>query len=217
MKAEEEENDPPKDQAAPKAKAMPRGKGKAKAKGKAKGEETSGAPHPPVDEVPLAKDVVAAIAVAEPLVEGDARSSNLSKMKSSINLGGTEAASTPTPEVGVANPEAPKASSKRKSQDKETLAAKEVADQEADQEAAPAKRLKGEVATFARRVQPTRPLAKMKWLALRSAFNQKIKPGLKHYSAEEACGGFVLPCQCLSLACRFHSFHGVKGPTPMAP
>ena len=186
---------------------MPRGKGKAKAKGKAKGEETSGAPHPPVDEVPLAKDVVAAIAVAEPLVEGDARSSNLSKMKSSINLGGTEAASTPTPEVGVANPE----------QDRETLAAKEVADQEADQEAAPAKRLKGEVATFARRVQPTRPLAKMKWLALRSAFNQKIKPGLKHYSAEEACGGFVLPCQCLSLACRFHSFHGVKGPTPMAP
>ena len=41
--------------------------------------------------------------------------------------------------------------------------------------------------TFARRIQPTTPFGKAKWVALRAAFIAKIKPFLEFYSAHEDC------------------------------
>lgn len=46
----------------------------------------------------------------------------------------------------------------------------------------------GEAQTFARRVQPSSTVGKAKWLALRKAFNQHIKPRVNFFSAhEELC------------------------------
>lgn len=59
----------------------------------------------------------------------------------------------------------------------------------------PPKRSKtGEAATFARRVEPSSEYGKMKWGALREAFNQAIKPHLSTYSAaEDLCCGITPP------------------------
>ena len=48
------------------------------------------------------------------------------------------------------------------------------------------KRVRSDVpATFARRVVPTTPFGKNKWCSLRSAFQDLIRPTLKHYSTHE--------------------------------
>ena len=50
----------------------------------------------------------------------------------------------------------------------------------------------GEAQTFARRVQPNSMVGKAKWLAVRKAFNQHIKPRVQFFSAhEELCFQFV--------------------------
>lgn len=185
--------------AKPKAKAKPRAKSesKAKAKGKAKAKAKSNhsadglkEPETLADGPPKPSGASADIAGEDGEVKGMEvdesgdrppqptgsmdGSSALHKLKSSMNLGGSEVGKDGTPEAVPSA--APKAPRKRKV----------VAGDQEEGHGAAAKRVKGEVASFARRPQPTGPLSKLKWSALRSAFNQKIKPGLKHYSAEEA-------------------------------
>ena len=65
----------------------------------------------------------------------------------------------------------------------------------------PPKRSKtGEAATFARRAEPSSEYGKMKWGALREAFNQAIKPHLSTYSAaEDLCCGITPPWPVCSI------------------
>ena len=51
----------------------------------------------------------------------------------------------------------------------------------------PAKAVKKEAKSFARRPEPKNPLSNKKWHALRQAFNTLIKPYVQSYSAHEAC------------------------------
>ena len=61
-----------------------------------------------------------------------------------------------------------------------------------------AKKTKTEPATFARRAEPSSTLGRAKWLALRDAFKDLVRPHIKYYTAHEDCSYFlfVLRANC---------------------
>lgn len=184
-----------KGKAAAKAKANA-SKAKAKAKAKSKAKKTSPArefkeaPEEEVQEEEENEDEEVASDGAEH-EEGEVAPGPTKRVRK---------ASAITQKSGTSKPEAKKRAKKDKTQETERSGLKEEpvendglkGEKKECKEAnrKPTKRkVGGAPSTFARRAEPTSEFGRLKWNALRGAFNEVIKPHLTHYSAAEAPQG----------------------------
>ncbi len=184
------------------------GKGKAKGKGKGDGEADS-----KVKPKAAAKKAAAKKAAAKPKTKNEQNTAELEKIEAEVEVKDPSVTTPedeatpqqetpakdckgkgkkrPSSKAGATPDEA--SGSTQKSLEPPNKRVKNTAKQQEtnseltgeDGKTPPENKVRKEPATFARRAVPVSEFGKLKWNAIKSAFNEIIKPHLVHYSVEE--------------------------------